>query len=43
VRRAVGFICGIPGQDLSPNDSIPIEAPRAYAQEREELDDRPDT
>jgi hypothetical protein len=39
VRRSVGFIYGIPETTL-PNDSISIEAPRAYTQERDERDDR---
>jgi hypothetical protein len=42
-RRSVGFIYGIPGPGLTPNNSIPIEAPRAYTQERDEPDDREDT
>jgi hypothetical protein len=42
VRRSVGFIYCLPGPHALPNDSIPIEAPRAYTQERDEPDDRTD-
>jgi hypothetical protein len=41
-RRSDGFIYGIPGPALYPNDSIPVEAPRAYTQERKEPNDRAD-
>jgi hypothetical protein len=42
-RRSVGFIYEIASGPALPNDSIPVEAPRAYTQEREEPDDRTDT